>query len=156
MRHVQYAIGILTIGDWFCTAFLLWCVLWSSHRNLECLDPFIDNFLLRLRYVIIASQFFFPRVDLKLMTSSFYDKKNVAPMVAFHLALPHSLRVLPHHLLLPPVQVKLDILLSLTSSYELRFECRSHHWNQDDEHFYPMLHLYSFYLFESWASLSFH
>jgi len=44
-------------------------------------------------------------------------------------------RFLPCHLVLPFVQLKPKLWLSLTSSYELGFKCCFHRWNQDEEHF---------------------
>lgn len=48
---------------------------------------------------------------------------------------PHSLKDLPHHPILPHGQVKVELWLALTSTYELRFEFHSHHWIQNDDLF---------------------
>lgn len=74
----------------------LW--LWLSHRNLVMLGPIC-----------------------KPWTSAICDQQTAGSMTTCHLALPHSLKTLPRHLLLPPIQVKLELWLALTSSYELRF-----------------------------------
>ncbi len=105
--------------------------LWLSHHNL----------------VILGAD---------LWTSDFLDLWNVGPIAAFHLVLPHSLRVLPRHLLLPLVQVKLELWLALTSSYELEFKCCFHRWNQDDKNFDMKLILSRFFHFEFWAFLPCH
>lgn len=75
----------------------------------------------------------------------------VGPMVAYQLALPHSLKVSSTSLLLPPAQVKHKLWLAITCSCELGFECRSYHWNRDVEHFNPMLILSRFFDFDFWA-----
>lgn len=122
--------------------------IWNSTVSWSIL---IVSSFLQLKYVISSQPWICqgPIRNAERLTGAICDLWR--PMARCHLAPPYSLKTFHIILILPCRQVKPELWISLTSAYELSFECCSHSWIQNDELFNLNLILTILWYFDFWA-----